>query len=93
MFLSAEVVKIFEFSRGKVEPFTKLVKFTTNKLDSHSQKVNEIKGQNSEIHPWNILPILKQIGEEIEEGPLKPVYFSLKEGQCQEESRENWEGG
>lgn len=52
-----------EFSRGKVDPFTKLeiVKHTTNtKLHSYSQKVNEIKGQNSEILPWNTPPIFKQ---------------------------------
>lgn len=53
-----------EFSRWNAEPLIKLgtANFTINtKLDTYSQKVSEIRGQNSEILPWNRSPILKQM--------------------------------
>lgn len=54
-FLVLSWPKYLEFSRGKVESFTKpgIINSTTNiKLDSYSQKVNEIKEQNSEVLLW-----------------------------------------
>lgn len=60
-----------------------MVTYTTNiKLDSYSQKVNEIKGQNSEILLRNTPLILKQekgLGRGGWGEPLnKSVLFSLK---------------
>lgn len=54
-----------------------MVKYTTNtELDSYSQKVNEIKGQNSEILLWNTPLILKQekgLGRGVWGGTLKSI--------------------